>query len=465
MIDKNENKINKALDRMLDDSKTKIALEKEISEGSMYESQKIEITEEFKATLQLMEDSRDHLYITGDAGSGKSTLVQHWLKYTKKRVVVLAPTGVAAVNIKGMTIHSFFRFPPRVFTSVPKVEEAFLDVYKAAEIFLIDEVSMVRADILSMIDKFLRANLKSPYFFAGKQMVMVGDLYQLPPIVQSGADRKYMKDNFLSPYFFSAKPWSKAAFRKLKLTKVFRQKDEKFKQLLNKIKYGTISDAEIQFINKTCYRGGLEYDAVTLCCYNADAARINNIKLHELDMLPKVYNGKLVGMFDKGSCPADPVITLKVGAKVMMLNNDKGGRWVNGTIGTVERLDVAEISIFLETKITVKVQRIEWEQIRYQYDSVKRAINPEVIGKFSQFPLKLAWGMSIHKSQSKTFQLMNIDLGKGAFTTGQTYVAFSRSIELEKIALIKPLRRQDIRVDPIVNRFDQTFDNSQHFHF
>lgn len=417
----------------------------------------IELNPEFCKALELMENTYKNVFITGKAGTGKSTLLEYFRATTHKKIVVLAPTGVAALNVQGETIHSFFGFKPDItLQNIKKLSPKKSKIYKELEVIVIDEISMVRADLLDCVDQFLRLNgKKSNQPFGGVQMIFIGDLYQLPPIVIS-KEKKIFTEHYRSPYFFDADVFKNLPVKFMELEKVYRQKDKKFIDLLNQIRNNTITEQNLGFLNS---RVGAQFShkdgdfVVYLTPFNEIAYKINNEYLDKL--LGKVYEwtAGISGEFEKNSFPTEYMLTIKLGAQVMMLNNDSRGRWVNGSIGRVvdvrysnkEECDV--IAIKFRNGNKKYVTPFTWEIFHFKYNERTKMIESETVGTFTQYPLKLAWAVTIHKSQGKTFERVIIDIGRGTFACGQVYVALSRCTSFEGIVLKKPIKKGNIFTD------------------
>ncbi len=417
----------------------------------------IEINPQFEKALQLMEKNSGNVFITGRAGTGKSTLLEYFRSITEKNIVVLAPTGVAAVNVSGQTIHSFFGFRPDV--TIEKVRREARrksdPVYKNLDTIIIDEVSMVRADLLDCVDLFLRVNGREPGVpFGGIQMIMIGDLYQIPPVV-TGEERSIFKDYYESEYFFASRAYSSIEIEHLELEKVYRQTDQEFIALLNKIRNKTTSARDIEFLNRRIIDEStvLPEDAVYLTTTNAMAEEINRAKLQELPGRSHCFEAEVKGKIDRNSFPADELLEIKQGAQVMLLNNDAAGRWINGTIGTVIGVEKDGFTVRLQEGEVEKVTSFKWSVYRYFWDEESESVSAENVGSFKQYPLKLAWAVTIHKSQGKTFDHVVIDLGRGTFASGQFYVALSRCRNFEGIYLKRAIRESDILVDYRVMNF------------
>jgi ATP-dependent DNA helicase PIF1 len=416
----------------------------------------IDLNEEFRQALELMENSGKSVFITGRAGTGKSTLLTYFCNTTKKKVVVLAPTGVAALNVKGQTIHSFFKFRPNITSErVRKIRSSDegKNIYQKLDALIIDEISMVRADLLDCVDKFLRLNgPKSNNPFGGIQMIFIGDLYQLSPVVTS-SDKEIFKTLYKTPYFYSAHVFDTFEMEFVELQKVYRQHDEKFIDLLNSVRNNSITEEGLALL-KQRYNPQFEPPQgdfyVYLTTTNAMAETINVAQLAKLDSPLFTFTGEIEGEFGKENLPTAIDLQVKPGAQIMMLNNDIEGRWVNGSIGEIKRLtrdDNGEYVIIAELgeDSTVEISPFTWEIYRSFVNNGQ--LESEVIGTFTQYPLMLAWAVTIHKSQGKTFDKVIIDIGRGTFAHGQTYVALSRCTSLEGIVLVKPLLKKHIWTD------------------
>lgn len=430
--------------------------------------QPIEINPEFRAALEVMENSSHHVFITGKAGTGKSTLLDHFRQNTSKEVAVLAPTGVAALNIQGQTIHSFFGFKPNITPEkVKKVSGLEGHIYKEFDTIIIDEVSMVRADLFDCVEKFLRLNgPKRKQWFGGIQMIFIGDLYQLPPVVTS-AEKEIFSHRYSSPYFFSAQIFKESTFQMefIELEKVYRQTEPDFIALLNSIRNRSCTDEDMERLNQN-YRTNVDSDddgfSITLTSTNDLAAERNLEKLDGLPGRVLEFAGVLNGEFDHSSFPADEILQLKPGAQVMLVNNDKYGRWVNGTIGKVVGIEKTEdedvaILVTLQDGSVVDITQNTWELFKYEYDKSTKKITTRKTGSFTQYPVRLAWAVTIHKSQGKTFDRVVIDIGRGAFAHGQVYVALSRCTSFDGITLTKPIMKSHIRMDWRVANFLASF--------
>ena len=424
----------------------------------------IEINAEFKKALEVMEHTSKNVFITGKAGTGKSTLLNYFRAHTRKKVVVLAPTGVAALNVQGETMHSFFRFKPDItLQKIKKLSGKRGRIFNEIDAIIIDEISMVRADLLDCADKFLRLNTagsKRP--FGGIQIIFIGDLYQLPPVVTS-SEKDIFRSHYQSQYFFDAAVFKEFPMEFIELEKIYRQKDEKFIGLLNAIRNNSITDEDLALLNRRvgaeAAAGGNSGYTVHLGTTNKTAAEINAEHLNRLKTRIHTYSAKIEGDFKEYSYPTDSALRLAVGAQVMLLNNDTAGRWVNGSLGEITKIksnreeNADSILIKLAEGNIEEVLPFSWEIFHFSFNETSSMIEAETVGSFTQYPLKLAWAITIHKSQGKTFDRVIIDMGRGAFAHGQTYVALSRCRSFEGISLVRPLRKSDILMDRRVVRF------------
>jgi GTPase SAR1 family protein len=415
-----------------------------------------ELTSEFSTAFEMMEHTGKHLYITGNAGTGKSTLLHYFKKHSRKEIAILAPTGIAAVNIGGATIHSFFRFPTHFITrdDIRKIRGK-SDMFSAIEILIIDEASMVRADMMDAIDASLRLNRNQPYEpFGGVQLILIGDLFQLPPVIEQDLE-EYFADNYETPYFFSAKVFSEIRLQKIELQRVFRQIDPDFIRLLNKVRNNELEMSDLKKLNQR-FQPSLRLSthdlAITLTSTNARASAINIQRLSALPTEEYVYDAVIDGDFDDKSQPTDKTLRLREGAQIMMVKNDPLKRWVNGSLGVIHQLARDAIKVSFGTAVHT-IEPAVWEKSIYDYDRVNRSLESLVVGSFRQYPIKLAWAITIHKSQGKTFDNVIIDLGYGAFAHGQTYVALSRCTSYEGLHLKAPLKYTDIILDPRIRDF------------
>jgi ATP-dependent exoDNAse (exonuclease V) alpha subunit len=419
----------------------------------------ISLSQEFSGVLDQLEYTKDHLFITGRAGTGKSTLLQVFRTTTKKRVVVLAPTGIAALNVRGQTIHSFFGFPPRLLNKSEIEKRKNFRIYVNIDMIIIDEISMVRADIIDNIDYFLRINRNVNAPFGGVQMIFFGDLFQLPPVVSTPFEKEYFRTTYPTPYFFSAVVIHHIELKMVELLHVYRQEERNFINLLDNIRLNSLDYDDFMYLNERHLPAPEEDDFfITLCSRNDIANRINENELKSIQLPEVAYQATVAGEFNPQLYPTDFNLILKEGAQVMFVKNDLQKQFVNGTIGIVTEANYDRIIVRIPDENgpdkTIEVDRQEWEILKYENDPEKpQQITTKVVGTFKQYPLKLAWAITIHKSQGKTFDRVIIDMGGGAFESGQTYVALSRCRTLEGVILKQPLRNRDIIVDERITEY------------
>ncbi|MEQ1561648.1 MAG: AAA family ATPase [Nitrospira sp.] len=415
----------------------------------------VKLSDEQEGLFNLIENSNDHFFITGKAGTGKSILLQY-LKYkSKKKLVIGAFTGVASLNVGGQTLHSLFQLPtgfidPRQL----RVSSRVATLLRHVDTIVIDEVSMVRADMMGAIDVLLQQARGNKIPFGGIQMVMFGDLYQLPPVVADEALHEYFTHNHGGPYFFNADVWQKTKLRTFELSHIFRQQDDnQFKNILNAVRKNQIEDDLLFTLNERSTYPVPTEGVVTLATRNAVVDEINNKRLSELKTPLYTYTAEISGQLERSSYPTEEFLKLKKGAQVMLLKNDPEKRWVNGTVGTVESLTENEIKVRINGEIVYSISQATWSKIRYFYNSETRKIEEEIVSSFTQYPLRLAWAFTIHKSQGKTYNSVVVNMEGGAFAHGQTYVALSRCTSLSGLYLTQPIERDDIVLDPIVVTF------------
>jgi ATP-dependent exoDNAse (exonuclease V) alpha subunit len=418
-------------------------------------------TPAFERAARFLERPGGNLFVTGRAGTGKSTLLKALRDAYADRMVVLAPTGLAAINIGGQTIHSFFGFPPRLIQASDIKRSRNGRVMRKLEFLVIDEASMVRSDLMWAIDQAMRVNRGRPREpFGGARVLLFADLHQLPPVVQDPEVLAHLIESHGSPFFFlidALREGNGTAL--LELDQIFRQTDDDLIRVLNAVRDGNVSDADLAFINtrvspiRTLAEGE---PYVILTTTNAAAKRINGRYLDALPERAVRFNATITGDFNAHIEPADPALELKPGAKVMMLRNDPDKRWVNGTIARVSR--VTDKQVFVEIGAREhEVEPVAWEHRRYAFDQSEEKIVETVAGTFKQLPLRLAWALTIHKAQGMTLDKVYVDLGTGTFVHGQTYVALSRCRTMEGLALARPLTRRDVLFESEALRYREVF--------
>ena len=435
---------------------------------------------EFQDALNLIQFTRQSVFLTGKAGTGKSTFLRYICEHTKKKHVVLAPTGIAAINAGGSTLHSFFKLPfypllpdnPDFSLQRGRIHEFFKytkphrKLLEELELIIIDEISMVRADIIDAVDRILRVysrNLREP--FGGKQILLVGDVFQLEPVVK-GDEREILNRFYPTPYFFSARVFNQIDLVSIELQKVYRQTDATFVGVLDHIRNNTVGATDLQLLN-TRYGTQIEESEadmyITLATRRDNVDHINDKKLAELPGEPVTFSGEITGDFPESSLPTSQELVLKPGAQIIFIKNDFDRRWVNGTIGIISGFDPFEETLYVITDDGKEcdVKRESWRNIRYKYNEEKKQIEEEELGTFTQYPIRLAWAITIHKSQGLTFSRAVIDFTGGVFAGGQAYVALSRCTSLEGIQLKKPVSRADVFVRPEIIGFAERFNNRQ----
>lgn len=420
----------------------------------------IELGDEFKKILDLLEKTNDSYFITGRPGTGKSTLLREFNRTTKKQIVVLAPTGIAAVNVEGQTIHSFFRFPPEILFPDTVRQIGGRDIFKKLDAIIIDEISMVRSDMMDAMDILLRAY--GPFSFkpfGGIQMLFFGDLYQLPPVIRRD-DSEAFYSMYTGTWFFNSKAVPDMELKTLELTKIYRQTEPEFIDLLEKIRNNTLQQVDLDKINTrhdpfTDRPDGEIY--LTLTTVNETAKQINNKKLNALPDPPRIYIATVEGIFKEESFPTDRDLTLKKNTQVIFLKNDGEGRWANGTLGKIISLHSDHVMVEVKTKLgtsnSYRVEPSTWVNIKYEANKATKKVKSTEIGKFKQYPLKLAYAISIHRSQGQTFDNADIHFGSGTFVSGHAYTALSRVRTLGGIKLLTKLSHRDVTLDNQVVEF------------
>lgn len=411
---------------------------------------------EAERVINLVKHSNSSIFLTGKAGTGKSTLLRHIISDLDKKYVLLAPTGIAALNINGQTIHSFFGFGFRPYLpndrDLPNLTEK-IDLLRKLDLIVIDEISMVRADVMNAIDLTLKKFLKNKLPFGGKQLLLVGDLLQLPPVLNSKnlEEVTIMRENYANEFFFSAKVFENYDLQVIELQKVYRQEEADFVKILNNIRINKVNEADLLRINGRVENpNSIDSNGViTLTTKNAKVDTINSVRLNQIDKSEHQFIATKTGTFANNKSsqrnPTDEVLKLKEGAQIIFVKNDSEKKWVNGTIGSISKIDEDGIEVNVRSgKFYIGTET--WEDVEYKWNKEEDKIEKEIVGTFVQYPIRLAWAITIHKSQGQTFDKSIIDLDSGAFAYGQTYVALSRCTSLNGITLTQRVTRRDIKV-------------------
>ncbi len=431
---------------------------------------------EFIKAWELLQHTKQSIFLTGKAGTGKSTFLRYITAHTRKKYVVLAPTGIAAVNVGGVTLHSFFRIPfkpivpgdpdfaPNRIKERMKYPGSLVKLIRELELIIIDEISMVRADIIDFVDLLLRTysgNQREP--FGGKQLLFVGDVFQLEPVL-TGDMRDILRKFYRDAFFFSAHAFDRINLVPIELRKIYRQSQGEFVELLDRIRMGAATAADISRLNSRCVAlslpvEGEERPTMTLASRRDMVDQINESRLEAIDKPVFTFIGEIKKDFPENSLPTDLELSLKEGAQVVFIKNSPDRFWVNGTIGTVTTLTQDLLEVRLENGEIHEVEPEKWSNIKYSFDEKTNKIIETELGSFTQYPVKLAWALTIHKSQGLTFNNVIIDLGRGAFTGGQTYVALSRCRSFEGLTLRSTVAERDIFVNPAILNFSRSFND------
>ena len=432
---------------------------------------------EFQDAWSVIRKTHRSVFLTGKAGTGKSTFLKYICANTTKNHIVLAPTGIAAVNVGGQTMHSFFKIPfkpmvpddpdyanPTRMRKMLRYTKEKVKLIRELELIIIDEISMVRADIIDFVDRVLRVysgNMREP--FGGKQLLLVGDIFQLEPVVTHDT-RDILRRYYKNFFFFNARAFAQINLVAIELRKIYRQSDNDFIALLDRIRINRASSTDIARLNQRCnpdYHEVNDDFVITLATRRDTVDSINDDHMKALKTPEYVYEGAIEGDFPENSLPTAYNLALKEGAQVIFIRNDKEGRWCNGTIARITKLTDTRVYVALENGKEMAVEREIWENMQYTYNEKEKKVEEKVLGSFSQIPIKPAWALTVHRSQGLTFNKVVIDFAGGAFTGGQTYVALSRCTSLEGITLLKPLSERDIIVSMAVVDFSRQFNNRQ----
>ena len=426
--------------------------------------------------FDIVENTKRNVFLTGEAGTGKTTFLKRVLRDTDKRCVVVAPTGVAAINAGGSTIHSMFGLPTRMFLptmsvvdpnvsqNIPMLQSHFhypkpkLDLFKNLDLLIIDEISMVRADLFDAIDHALRFARRSQLPFGGVQVLLIGDLFQLPPVVKN-EEKPMLETYYESEFFFSSKAYFALNVMQMQLNKVYRQSNRTFISLLNNVRNAQLNDGDFEILQDR-YQPHFEPDEegfVTLCSHNSTADTINKEKLAKLPGESFKFQAEIKGDFFESQYPAEPVLELKEGAQVMFIKNDISGekKYYNGKIAVVSHISKDKIEVVVpNSREIIEVEKDVWQNLKYQYDEIEDRVNQNEVGSFTHFPLKLAWAITIHKSQGLTLEKVIIDAER-SFAPGQVYVALSRCVSLDGLYLKSGINGGNIFIDPRIVEYSQ----------
>lgn len=419
--------------------------------------------QEQQQAFSLIANTNSSFFLTGRAGTGKTTFLKNVQELVPKRFIVLAPTGIAAINAGGETIHSFFRFPLHAldFNDNGRITSERREIIQNSDTIIIDEVSMVRCDLIDAIDRMLKFCCTSTLPFGGKQIIFTGDLFQLEPILSKEEDKDLIMQNYGTdkPYFFKAIVFERLKLISIEFLKIYRQSDSKFVGILERVRNKQTTTADLTILNSRVCNPENEKMIITLTSHNATAKSINDAELEKNEMAAFTYQASIKGVFDEKNSPTERELTLKVGAQVMFTRNDPLGRWVNGTLGEIADLTSETINVKLEDDRVMIVNAVTWENIKYEYNKQNKTNTKNIIGTFTQYPLKAAWAITIHKSQGLSFDHVRIDLSRGVFADGQTYVALSRARSLEGLYLSSPILFNHVKTSDEVLAFATYFND------
>ena len=420
---------------------------------------------EQQKAFDLVANTNTCLFITGKAGTGKTTFIKRILQEVNKNFLVLAPTGIAAIAVGGQTMHSFFGFPMQAMGPHTEINLSYerIMILKETDTIIVDEASMVRSDMVDGMDRCLRMVFETNMPFGGKQIIFVGDLFQLPPVVKEGsADAEMLHDLYGAglPFFYKAFVLKRMNLPKIEFQKVYRQSDEDFLNILNKMRNGEVTNEDLALLNEHVSMDSENEDySVTLTSFNYMAEKINDEKLDAIEEEEFCYQAEIHDDFKKNDAPVPEFLRLKVGAQVIFCRNYPQAGYMNGTIGKVSKLDEANIFVTLENGAEINVSKVAWDNRQSKYNSQTHKIESEVVGSFTQFPLKLAWAITIHKSQGMTFDKMHFDLSRGTFQAGQAYVAISRLRSLDGLTLSNPICPHHVTQNQEVRVFANSFND------
>ena len=415
---------------------------------------------------ELIANTNSSFFLTGRAGTGKTTFLRNVQKMVGKQFVTLAPTGVAAILAGGDTIHSFFGLPMEACEpgTCGNMNEQRIQTLFHADTIIIDEVSMVRCDVMDAVDYTMRKTLHNNLPFGGKQMIFVGDMFQLPPVVKPGPERDFLEGHYHTKDFFFYKSFAVSRMRlvKIEFRKVYRQEDTRFLRILEDVRLNRVTPEDVRLLNsRVCAPSESDGTVITLASVNKTADSINLQHLEEIDSEEFVYEGIIDGKFEEKRFPVDQQLRLKVGAQVMFTRNDSLRRWANGTLGHVTKLEKDEVTVMLDSGEEYLVPSCSWESVSFEYDSKTKKLKKEVTGIFTQFPLKLAWAITVHKSQGMTFDKLSLDLSRGMFAPGQLYVALSRVRSLGGLFLSKSVLAQHALTSREILRYASEYNDEQ----